>query len=131
MAVYTLAMPVDLNSIQNDRHAAAYLPVLKAHPEATSRLLSILSDPRNERSLTSAEEDHDRPALVGVAKLIEADPEISLAISDELDGKRFRQAVGVALKLQMESLGWTTTGKKGVVSNSQYFGKSERYERAG
>jgi hypothetical protein len=44
-------------------------------------------------------------------------------------GHRFRQAVGVAVRLKMEALGWSTTGRKAAVPGAHYFTKAECYSR--
>ena len=118
-------MPISLQTFREDRHAAAYVSELESHPDATRRLLELLNEPINEHRLLDAERFHGRPALAGVVKLLEDDP----AIADVLKSgrPRFHQAVGVAVRLKMEELGWATTGRQGTVPKARYFKKSERY----
>lgn len=109
-----------------DPHAAKYRGEIDAHPEAFNRLFALLNDHANEHQLASAE-IHGFPALSGVARFIEADPAIVRVLEDGQDGCRFRQAVGVAIKLKMEKIGWAATGMKGIVRGSCYFTKAERF----
>ena len=107
-----------------DPHAAKYRDQLKAHRPAFERLFALLNDPANEQRLIDAE-SYDKPALAGVVRFIEDDP----AIATILESDRFRQTVGVAVKLKMAKLGWQKSGKKGTVTGARHFVKAERYTR--
>lgn len=109
-----------------DPHAAKYRGEIDAHPEAFNRLFALLNDHANEHQLTSAE-SYGFPALSGVARFIEADPAIVRVLEASQDECRFRQAVGVAIKLKMEKIGWAATGMTGIVRGSCYFTKAERF----
>lgn len=124
--VYNPSMPLSVQDFLHDRHAATYVSELDAHPEATNRLLELLNDRENEDRLRHASERH-RPALDGIVHLLEDDPAIADVVRGPA-GLRFRQAVGVAIRLKMESLGWATTGTKSTVRAS-HFTKAERYTR--
>lgn len=89
---------------------------------------SICNDPDNERPLIHGEE-LGHPALDGVVELLEAELEIGAAVATGIPGRRFRQAVGVAIRLKMAELGWVTTGRKGAVRRGACFTKAERYTR--
>lgn len=117
---------VTVNDILNDRHAATYAPALEHRWQARDALLTILNDPANERCLTLAEE-LGRPALAGVVRRIENDPAIAAVLDEDAAGHRFRQAVGVLVRLRMNELGWNTTGTKGTLPNAAKFTKAERY----
>lgn len=114
------------DDFSNDPHAAKYRGELTRHPEAFVRLFALLNDPANERRLIDAEV-HDLPALSGVVRFIEADPAIRPVLAQGSAGYRFRQTVGVALKLKMAKLGWRTTGRKGTVKGAEHFRKAEHY----
>ena len=62
-----------------------------------------------------------------MVRFIEADPAIVRVLEAEQDGRRFCQAVGVAIKLKMEKIGWAATGMKGIIRGSNYFTKAERF----
>lgn len=111
-----------------DRHAARYLGQFDEHPEAMERLLDLLNDPDNVRSLQDAERRHGVPALSGIVTQIEDDPTIHAVLASGQQGHRFRQTVGVAVKLQMGLLGWQSTGRKGTVRRARYFTKAEHFE---
>jgi hypothetical protein len=56
-----------------------------------------------------------RPALAGIVTDVEtrSDVESFMKTTDAHETRRFRQAVGVGIRIAMERLGWRTTGKKG------------------
>jgi hypothetical protein len=110
-------------NFKNDTHGAKYLPELDKNPEAFVRLLAVLNDHDNVQYLTTAAH-FDLPALDGVAAELEADPAVA-AVAE--DGQRFRQAVGVAVRLRMEELGWHKTGIKRRVTQAKYFKTAEVY----
>lgn len=116
-------MTMTLERFLSDPHAAKYSDVLRDHPDAIARLLEILDDPDYQTQLVDAEAKWGRSALSGVNAAIEADPRITPALASP----RFRQAVGVAVRLTMEGLGWSKTGRKGSVRGSQAFTRAERY----
>ena len=111
---------------------------------------SRTSDPR-AAGMEDAETHHDRAALSGVVRELEAQPAVDqfLASKDPRRTKRLRQAVGVVVRIIMEQRGWRNTGKKGslgvranVVRGTKapgayhntgglafWFLRAERYER--
>jgi hypothetical protein len=111
----------------DDSHAAKYRGELNAHPDAMRRLIELLNDPANEQRLVDAEA-HGMPALAGVVRYVEGDPAIEKVLKIGQKSHRFRQTVGVAIKLKMTRLGWRTTGRKGAVTKARYFTKAEHYE---
>ncbi len=113
---------------ERDPHALRYLKEFEVHPEAMGRLLELLNGPDSVRHLEEAELRHGMPALSGVIDDIEGDPAIEMVLRSGPDGRRFRQTVGVAVKLKMGRLGWRTTGRKGTVRRALYFTKAEHYE---
>lgn len=117
---------LSVEDFDQDLHASKYRGEIDAHPEAFNRLFALLNDYDNEHRLASAE-IHGFPALAGVVRLIEADPTIARVLPADQDGQCFRQAVGVAVRLKMEKIGWAATGRKGIVRGSTYFTKAERF----
>jgi hypothetical protein len=124
---YAPEMSLTLSQFSADRHGAAAVAVLTAHPVPTQRLLDLLNDPVNEQKMVHAEE-LDRPPMAGVIHLIEGDAQIAGALGSRTSGIRFRQAVAVAVKMKMLDLGWSTTGRQGPVPNSKYYEKGERFK---
>jgi hypothetical protein len=117
---------VGAEDFDSDAHAAKYRGQLEAHPQAFARLFGVLNDPANEQRLVDAEMQ-GMPALAGVVRFIEADPVITTVLDSGSGGLRFRQTVGVVLKLKMAKLGWRTTGRKGAVRGARHFTKAEHY----
>lgn len=118
--------PLTRQHFEGDRHASRYLGALGENREAFDDLLAILNDPANEQRLIDAERN-GRPALAGVVRMIERNPVIASLLESGESGHRFRQGVGVAVRLKMENLGWSKTGRKGAVPG-RFFTKAERYE---
>lgn len=116
-----------LKDMSGDRHGSTYVAELTKYPDATAELFEILSDHDNDVRLETASE-LGLSALSGIASRLEAAPAVAKVLADDT-ATRFRQAVGVATRIRMDALGWGTTGTKGVVANSQHFGKAERYKR--
>ena len=125
MEVYNLAM-VNHDSFTNDSHGATYLGDLRDFPQATEELFDVLNASCAPTALGVATR-LGHPALGGVVEEIESRPAIEEILQSGEAGRRFRQAVGVAIRLRMDQLGWSTTGTKGVVRNARYFKKAERY----
>lgn len=111
----------------DDSHASKYLGVLDAHPDAFEHLLDLLNDSPAEH-LLEHESANGNAALRGIVGRIEADPVLIAAVAESSDSRHFRQAVGVAIRLKMELLGWTTSGRKGPVGGNA-FQKAEKYVR--
>ena len=122
----TIASHIGHEDFLADAHAIKYRDELARHPEAFARIFALLNDPANEQRLIDAEM-HGLPAMCGVVRFIETDPVIEPILAGGRAGHRFRQTVGVALKLKMAKLGWRTTGRKGTVKGAEHFSKAEHY----
>lgn len=123
-----LFLVLTIDSFRSDPHAARYVRELEHRGVAGEHLLAILNDPANEGLLVH-EADRGDPPLDGVVRSIEADPEIRQILGSGPDGYRFRQTVGVAIRLRMEQLGWRGAGSKGAVRGADFFKKAERFTR--
>ena len=123
---YGGATILGINDFKRDSHAAKYVVELDCRPEAAERLFWLLNKPDNEQRLIDAEAN-GMPALAGVARFLEDDPVIGEVLDSDPVELRFRQAIGVAIKLKMAKLGWVPAGKKGAVKGSRHFTKAERY----
>lgn len=121
-----LIRELGIDDFARDPHAAKYRDELEARPDAFTRLFALMNDPANEQRLVDAEM-LGLPALAGIARFVEADPVIARTLEPDQDGNRFRQTVGVAVRLKMELMGWQKTGRKGTVRGSRLFTKAERY----
>jgi hypothetical protein len=80
-----------------------------------AEVLDFFNDENRQRRMEESELHHDRAPLAGVVREFEALP----AVNRFLGGlhtqrtKRFRQAVGVLVRIIMERRGWHKTGRKG------------------
>jgi len=117
---------IDSASFAADPHAAKYRDVIDRRGAALHRVFAILNDPQSEHDLLSAAR-LDLPALQGVVDALEADDVVTDALASD-DGQRVRQAIGVAVRLKMEVLGWSTTGRKGPIRGEHCFSRAERYQ---
>jgi hypothetical protein len=118
-------MSVTRSTFQSDTHGAKYVKALDAHPSARDRFFKLLNDRCNEHRLLDAEA-LGHPALAGIVRFLDSDPQVGPIVATHL---RFRQAVGVGVRLKMEELGCTKTGVKGPVA-SIHFSRAERYVTA-
>ncbi len=121
-----IAGRVDRAAFQADTYATRFLGTIDAQPAVADHLFALLNDPDNEQRLADAAAD-GRPAVSGIARLLASDPVIDSALQNRAD-HRLRQLIGVAVRLKMERLGWTTTGHKAKVG-SEHIGKAEVYAR--
>lgn len=125
MGHFTPTTTITIQDFLADPHAAKYRDVVDSHPEAFSRVVEILNDPYQQEQLKAAER-FGHPALSGVVGAVEADEVVAQSLASPASA-RFRQAVGVAVRLTMQGLGWATTGSKGPVRGATHFKTSERY----
>lgn len=114
-------------------------------------VLDFFADPDRQRRMMESELHHCRPALAGVIKEFESRPDVGAFFQnyDSHTTMRFRQAVGVIVKIVMSNHGWKTTGRKGSLGTrvkvaagttapgayhndsglSVWFTRAERYEQ--
>ena len=131
----------------NDRQGKTFADVVNDPEQPFEVALAFFSDADRQRRMEDAELHHDRPPLAGVIREFESQP----SIDEFLRGvhvrrnTRFRQAIGVLVRMIMELRGWQKTGRKGslVVRASRaagspahnsgglafWFIRAERYER--
>lgn len=130
-----------------DRQGRTFTDVLNAPGVPFEALLHFFGDEARQQRMEDSEIHHDRPALAGVIRELEAQPEIDAFLSEIhlQESKRFRQATGVLVRMIMERRGWKKTGKKGslgVRASSDrtqpshntgglafWFVRAERYEK--
>jgi hypothetical protein len=125
-AAHDRVQDLTLDDLAADGHATRYVKVLRAHPEAASSLLLIVSDHDAVHAMQAAE-GLGHPALSGVVREVEAAPAIRPLLLAGVDGHHFRRAVGVVVKLAMRRAGWQPTGRKGPVRGAEFFRTAERY----
>lgn len=110
-------------AFREDPDAARFASALEADPAAFAELLAVLNDVEGERALEHAAR-RGEPALRGILADLGSRPALVAAVTG--DG-RFRQAVGVAVRLKMERLGWRPEGR-GAAGGP--FRTAARYVRA-
>lgn len=78
-------------------------------------VVAFLDDADKQKRMCDAEIHHDRAALAGVVAELETNQDVDdfFSMHDAHTTGRFRQAVGVAVKVVMEKLGWSKRGFKG------------------
>lgn len=78
-------------------------------------MLDFFNDADRQRRMEEAELHHDRAPLAGVVRELESHPTIDryLAGVHSRRTTRFRQAVGLLVRMIMERRGWRKAGRKG------------------
>jgi hypothetical protein len=137
-----------------DRLGRTFADVVNDPELPFDQVLEFFSAEERQRRMEESEIHHDRPALAGVVRELEAQPAIERFLASPKhphQTKRLRQAVGVVVRMIMERRGWRKTGKKGslgvrtslaahattpgVYHNTGglafWFLRAERYEREG
>ena len=98
-----------------DRQGKTFRDVLEDSKQPFDVVLEFFQDPSRQRRMEESELHHDRAPLAGVVRELEATPEIDrfLGRAQIRRNTRFRQAVGVLVRMIMEARGWQKTGRKG------------------
>ena len=99
----------------DDRHGKTFADVVNDPEQPFDIVLTFFSEADRQRRMEESELHHDRPPLAGVVRELESQPEIDrfLAGVQIRRNTRFRQAVGVLVRMIMERRGWQKTGRKG------------------
>lgn len=100
---------------QGDRRGKRFADVWNEAEKAYLEVLEFFDDERRQQRMEDSELHHDRPPLAGVVRELEALPNVDRLLGDEnvALGKRFRQAIGMMVRIIMEGRGWEKTGRKG------------------
>ena len=98
-----------------DRQGKTFVDVVNDSKQPFNTALEFFSDADRQRRMEESELHHDRAPLAGVVRELEAQPTIDkfLAGAHVSRNTRFRQAVGVLVRIIMELRGWKKTGRKG------------------
>ena len=107
-------MPLD-QQFNQDAQGRRFADVMADTRISFPAILAFFDDPDRQRRMIESEEHHDRPALAGVICELEERPDVHdfFLNNDGHTTTRFRQAVGVVVRIVMENHGWRTTGRKG------------------
>jgi hypothetical protein len=98
-----------------DRQGRTFADVVSGSARPFMAVLVFFNDGDRQRRMEESEIHHDRPALAGVVRELESVPAINrfLGRIHPRRSQRFRQAIGVLVRMIMEGRGWEKTGKKG------------------
>ena len=99
----------------DDRQAKTFADVVNDPEQPFDVVLEFFSDADRQRRMEEAEMHYDRPPLAGVVRELESRPDIDQFLSGihMRRNTRFRQAIGVLVRIIMERRGWQKTGRKG------------------
>lgn len=98
-----------------DSQGRTFADVTDDSHQPFDQLLELFNAEDWQRRMAESETHHDRPALAGVIRELESHPPIDefFTTAHPRQSKRFRQAVGVLVRMIMEDRGWRKTGRKG------------------
>ncbi|QDS94281.1 hypothetical protein FF011L_30600 [Roseimaritima multifibrata] len=137
---------ISRNDFLLDPQGKTFSDVVNDEKQPFESVLAFFSDENRQRRMEEAELHHDRAPLAGVVRDLESQPEIDrfLGHAETRRNNRFRQAIGVLVRIVMEKRGWQKTGRKGslgvrasrtsnVAAHNQgglslWFVRAERYE---
>jgi hypothetical protein len=138
---------VTRNRFLQDRQGKTFADVINDPEQPFDVVLEFFNDADRQRRMEDSELHHDRSPLAGVVRELEAHPTINRFLAQAQIGRntRFRQAVGVLVRMIMEGRGWRKTGRKGSLGVRAsgaartpahntgglafWFVRAERYER--
>lgn len=130
-----------------DRQGKTFSDVVNDEEQPFDVVLEFFSDVNRQQRMDESELHHDRSPLAGVVRELESQPAIDkfLGRAHVRRNTRFRQAIGVLVRIIMERRGWKKTGRKGSLgvraSRAEgrpahntgglafWFIRAERYER--
>ena len=129
---------ISRKSFQDAPHGRRFLPVLDDPKVPAKQVLELLNDPKILAVMAFTSEHKKKvpvPALGEIVEVLEQVKEIDQYFSPRtrVPSKtlRFRQFVGMAVRLAMEDKGFRTTGTKGYIGTaSKWFTRAEIYTRA-
>lgn len=98
-----------------DPQGRTFVDVLDDPEQHFDVVFNFFQSADRQRRMEDSELHHDRAPLAGVVREFESLPEIDrfLSVVHAKRSTRFRQAVGVLVRMIMESRGWEKTGRKG------------------
>jgi hypothetical protein len=98
-----------------DSQGATFADVVNDRSQPFDLVIKFFDNAERQRRMEASEIHHDRAPLAGVVRELEAQPAIDrfLAEAAVRSSRRFRQAIGVLVRMIMEQLGWRKTGRKG------------------
>lgn len=106
---------ITLEKFLEDIQGRRFSDVVNDPEQSFVHVLEFFNNENRQRRMEEAEIHHDRPPLSGVVRELESHPAIDRSLSDiqTQRSKRLRQAIGVVVRMIMQSRGWQKTGRKG------------------
>ena len=116
-----------------DKQGRTFSDVLNDPELPFEAVLEFFSSDIRQQRMENSEIHHDRAALAGVVREFESQPQIEQFLTElhHHKTKRFRQAVGVVVRMIMEARGWEKTGRKGSLGVRAPRSSSEVYHNTG
>ena len=98
-----------------DRQGRTFADVVGDAKQPFDVVLEFFNDANRQRRMEESELHHDRSPLAGVVRELESLPVVDEFLGDAQVRRntRFRQAIGVLVRMIMERRGWQKTGRKG------------------
>jgi hypothetical protein len=122
-----MTQTISRDEFLSDRQGRTFLDVVTKSEKPFDAALAFFNDGDRQRRMEESEIHHDRAPLAGVVRELESVPAVNrfLGRIHPRRSQRFRQAIGVLIRMIMERRGWKKTGKKGSlgVRNSAAAGR--------
>ena len=98
-----------------DAQGKTFADVLNDSKQPFNFVLEFFDDEDRQRRMEESEIQHDRAPVAGVVRELESQKTIDrfLSVAEVRRNTRFRQAIGVLVRIIMEHKGWKKTGRKG------------------
>ncbi len=111
----TRTIRVSRKEFLEDSQGKTFVDVVDDPKQPFQQVLEFFCDADRQRRMEEAELHHDRSPLAGVIRELEVQPEINRFLSGihTKRSTRFRQAIGVLVRIIMQRRGWQKTGRKG------------------
>ncbi len=99
----------------DDQQGKTFADVVNDAAQPFDAVLAFFNDLSRQRRMEESELHHDRAPLAGVVRELESQPELEKFFTDAQTRRntRFRQAIGVLVRIIMERRGWIKSGRKG------------------
>lgn len=112
-----MAVTLSLDQFLSDRHGACFVDVVRDRRIRFQKWLDFFNHPDRQDQMVACARDPQRSALSGVVQELETLGEFHDFFSgyDCHTTRRGRQAIGVIIRIIMEELGWTKTGRKEIL----------------
>lgn len=142
---------VTLSNFQSSKQGRTFIDVINDSRINFQKVIDFFNDPVILTRMEDSELHHQRPPLAGVIIEFESLPDVHVLLNnnDAHSTVRFRQAVGVLVKLHMGARGWVKSNVKGSLGKranvqprtttagayhnkqglSQWFTRAERYKK--